>query len=87
MIIFIKNYLFTILVFANVIGYGYFLNLFLNLKEKNFSLLYLNGSILIALISISINFFSPLNIILTNLLFLFFTIFGLLKIYKHIFSY
>tara|TARA_B100000029_G_scaffold488941_1_gene546162 strand:- start:791 stop:2518 length:1728 start_codon:yes stop_codon:yes gene_type:complete len=73
---------------ANVIGYGYFLTVILNQNEKKLSLLYLNGTILIAFTSVLINFFYPLNIYITNTFYLIFTVIGIYKInqtllYKH----
>ena len=88
MIEFLQNILFTFLTLANVIGYGYFVTVFLNQNETKLSLLYLNGTILIAFTSVLINFFYPLNIYITNIFYLIFTIIGIYKInqtllYKH----
>ena len=85
MLAFSLNFLFTYLIFSNVIGYGYLLNICLKQKEKNYTFLFLNGTMLIIFSSIFINFFTPLNSNITNILLILFTLLGSYKIYREIF--
>ena len=85
MLAYFQNFLFTYLVFSNVIGYGYLLTFCLKQKENNFTFLFFNGTILIIFVSILINFFTPLHSNITNILFIIFTIIGSYKVYREIF--
>ena len=84
MLIFLQNFLFTSLIFSNVIGYGFVLNLLFKEQEKKFIILFFYGTILMIAIAILVNFFIPLSTNLTNLLFIIFTLIGCYKIFKDI---
>ena len=84
MLIFLQNFLFTSLIFTNVIGYGFVLNLLFKEQEKKFIILFFYGTILMIAIAILVNFFIPLSTNLTNLLFIIFTLIGCYKIFKDI---
>ena len=63
------SFFFSFLVFLNIIGYGILLENF-NLKKSNFLLTYfLKGAGFLIFTSLLINFFTPLNTLITNAFF------------------
>tara|TARA_B100000315_G_scaffold215854_1_gene215382 strand:- start:135 stop:1943 length:1809 start_codon:yes stop_codon:yes gene_type:complete len=82
--LFFQNLIFVFFIFSNVIGYGYSLSFLFKIKEESFTNLFIYGSLMMILVSLILNFFLPLNFILTNSLFVFFTFLGFYKITKNI---
>lgn len=81
--LFLKSFLFTILSIVNVIGYSSILNKSqFELKKNCIFSKFIYGSIFITIISFFLNFFTSLNIFITNTFFIIFTLIGYLKFKK-----
>ena len=85
-VLYLKTILFTFLILCNVLGYFLSIKKFFGFQSQNIFTIFIQGSSLLIFFSYLINFFSPLNIYITNIFFIFFSIMGLifLIIYKNI---
>lgn len=85
--IFLNLLIFPFLILSNVFGYAQLLKKILKIKNDSIYENFIFGSLLISLFSYLINFFLPLNIILTNFLFIVFTLIGAIFIFMNLRSF
>ena len=74
--------LYSFLILLNIIGYAFFLKKILNVKTNDIFENFILGALLIIFFSYFINFYSPLNSLITNIFFLIFTIVGIFSLWN-----
>ena len=77
-VLYLKTILFTFFILCNVCGYFLLIKKFFGLQSQNIFTIFILGSSFLIFFSYLINFFSPLNIYITNIFFIFFSIMGLI---------
>ena len=84
---FFNSIIFTSLILFFYIGLGYFAEKIFNIRKVSFFDSFIYGSILAIFISLFLNLITPLNIYVTNLLFFFFLLIGLFRLFTHTINY
>ena len=75
--------IYSFLVFVNIIGYAYLLKKIIKINTIDIFENFIIGTLLVIFFSYFINFFLPLNSIITNVLFVIFTSFGFFSLWNN----
>ena len=74
---------YSFLIFVNIIGYAYLLKKIIKINTIDIFEHFIIGTLLVIFLSYFINFFLPLNSIITNVFFVIFTLFGFFSLWNN----